>query len=163
MKSQESFNSRMLRDALGKFATGVTVITGYSEQYGQFGVTVNSFNSVSLSPPLVLWSIANDSGTRLAFQTAKHFAIHILAENQVEMSRNFSSAQEDRLSHIKFQANEYRVPILEDCAACFECRPYNRQEAGDHEVYIGEVTALSINPRSRPLVYYSGNYSRIEG
>ena len=115
------FDSRAFRRALGNFATGVTVVTAAAPGGRTVGVTANSFNSVSLEPPLILWSLDKRSSSLAVFEAASHFAVNILAADQIELSNNFAKPREDRFAGIEHRAGEGGAPLLADCAACFQC------------------------------------------
>ncbi|MGB0261703.1 MAG: flavin reductase family protein [Henriciella sp.] len=152
------FDSRTLRDALGRYVTGVTVITTLSQSSQKIGITANSFNSVSLQPPLVLWSVDKKARSFGAFHTATHFAVHVLAEDQRDISKQFASAHTDKFNGITTQPGLGGVPILQDCAVCLECAAYAQHPAGDHVIYIAEVKKLTVNKGVEPLVYHRGDY-----
>lgn len=151
-----AFDSRTLRDALGSFVTGVTVITTRDADGAPHGLTVNSFSSVSLDPPLVLWSQASAAPSHAAFRAASHFAVNILAEDQLEVSTRFARRGD------KFGASGWReglagLPLLEGCVAWLECRLLETHAGGDHRVFIGHVERLERTER-RPLVFGGGRY-----
>jgi 3-hydroxy-9,10-secoandrosta-1,3,5(10)-triene-9,17-dione monooxygenase reductase component len=148
---------RHLRNALGRFTTGVTVVTCRDAQ-GQFvGLTANSFNSLSLEPPLVLWSLRTASPSLAAFQAAPRFAVNVLAESQVELSRRFASRSEDRFAEGGWALGEHGAPVLAGSAAVFECESVSHQVAGDHHLFIGRVLACAEAPVS-PLLFQAGHY-----
>jgi len=156
-----SFDKRVLRDALGLFVTGVTVITTKGIDGKPTGLTANSFNSVSLDPPLVLWSIGAHSKSLPAFAAANHFAVHILGENQIELSQRFAQSGIDKFASLPITEGIGDVPLLEGCAARLECSIYDRHAAGDHVIYLGEVQRLVHNQNARPLVYHGGQYAEL--
>ena len=147
---------RELRDALGRFATGVTVVTCRAD--GPLGITANSFASVSLRPPLVLWSPARFSRRFDAFAGAEHFAIHVLGEEQGAIGEGFSAAGDafDGLAH---GANPEGCPVIDGCLARFECRAHARHDGGDHDIVVGRVLRASSR-EGRPLIFASGSYGR---
>lgn len=148
---------RAFRDALSAFATGVTVITAPSP-LGSMGMTANSFSSLSLDPPLVLWSPARSSRRFGIFTEATHFAIHVLGANQRELGRHFARQGHD-FDLPDVDANAYGVPILPDCLAVFECRREAVYEGGDHDIVVGHVLAARLRP-GPPLVFSNGQYGR---
>lgn len=152
------FDSRTLRNALGQYVTGVTVITTLSPNSDKIGITANSFNSVSLDPPLVLWSVDKAARSFGAFHKAEHFAIHILGEDQRELSKQFASAQTDKFYGINTQPGLGGVPLIQECAVCLECTAYGQHPAGDHVIYIAEVRRLTVKSGVEPLVYHRGDY-----
>ncbi len=146
-----------LRQALGRFVTGVTIVTCRDEHGAPVGLTANSFNALSLDPPLVLWSLRQASSTIGAFSAASHFAVNVLAADQVDLSRRFA-----RPSSAKFDAGEWSdgqggAPLLAGCVAVFECRRRSHHAAGDHVLFIGEVERIG-GSSATPLVYHAGHY-----
>lgn len=152
---------RRFRDALGQFATGVTVISTRDPVGDPVGITANSFNSVSLDPPMVLWSIAKGSGKRLAFEQATHFAVNVLAEDQVPLSQAFARGGASPFESVAWQGGSVGMPLLEGCAARFECRKVYQYDGGDHLIIVGEVLKFEAEDR-RALVYHRGRYSRLD-
>lgn len=150
-------DTRLLRNALGRFTTGVTIITCRAADGGYIGLTANSFNSLSLSPPLVLWSLRNVSPNLAAFSAAPSFAINVLTEAQVDLSRRFAAAEEDRFAEGAWALGAHGAPVLAGCAAVFECRTVQQQPAGDHRLFIGEVLACEEN-NLPPLLFQAGHY-----
>ena len=148
---------RHLRSALGRFTTGVTVVTCRDAQGRFFGLTANSFNALSLEPPLVLWSLRNASPSMAAFESAPRFAVNVLAESQVEVSRRFAGLEEDRFAESAWALGEQGAPVLAGCAAVFECETVSHQAAGDHRLFIGLVLACSESALP-PLVFQAGHY-----
>ena len=149
-----------LRLALGRFVTGVTIVTCRSAEGQAVGLTANSFNALSLDPPLVLWSLRRESPSIEAFAQATHFTVNVLSEEQIDLSRRFA-----RPSAAKFDKGEWRdgqggAPMLAGCVAVFECRRRSHHEAGDHVLFIGEVERIGGSAEA-PLVYHSGHYRAI--
>lgn len=153
-----SLDPLLLRNALGAFATGVTVVTTVDETGRDVGLTANSFNSVSLDPPLVLWSLNKRSGSMPAFERADHFAVHLLAFGQRELSDRFSRKQDDRFDGLPVKRGAGNVPLLEGCAGRFVCRTEYRYEGGDHVIFVGRVLDVEMSERA-PLLYVRGSYS----
>jgi 4-hydroxyphenylacetate 3-hydroxylase, reductase component len=151
------FDSRSLRAALGSFATGITVVACRGDDGVAFGLTVNSFNALSLDPPLVLWSLRLASPSLPAFDAARHFAINVLAEGQVDVSRRFASPVGQKFDEGQWHEGLHRVPVLAGSAAVFECEQLSQQTAGDHRLYIGRVLKMHSQPIP-PLVYHGGHY-----
>jgi 3-hydroxy-9,10-secoandrosta-1,3,5(10)-triene-9,17-dione monooxygenase reductase component len=151
------FDSRQLRNALGRFTTGVTIIACTDAAGGYVGLTANSFNSLSLDPPLVLWSLREPSPSLEAFISAPRFAVNVLAEAQVELSRRFASAAEDRFADGAWALGEHGSPVLAGCTAVFECETVSQQVVGDHRLFIGRVLACSESALP-PLVFQAGHY-----
>lgn len=153
-------DSRQLRDCLGGFATGVTVVTCRDESGRRCGITVNSFSSVSLDPPLVLWNVAKSSNSLDAFVDAEHFAIHVLSREQLAVSVHFAHTDHTRFEGIDFSDSADGVPILADCLAVIECSSHAVHEAGDHYVIIGHVECFH-RENTDPLLFYGGRYRRL--
>jgi flavin reductase (DIM6/NTAB) family NADH-FMN oxidoreductase RutF len=154
------FTERELRNALGRFATGVTVVTTMGAS-GPLGMTANSFASVSLDPPLVLWSPARKSHRFPVFEAAAHFAIHVLAAGQRALAERFARAGHD-FAGLEFTPGLGGAPLIEGCVARFECRHAAGHEAGDHLIVVGEVLKLEQRDLA-PLLYYRGAYSGLAG
>lgn len=152
------FDSEKFRRALGCFATGIAVVTSVDDDGGPIGMTVNSFNSVSLDPPLVLWSIANDSTRYEQFMNAKFFAVNILSEHQEDVSVRFATRGIDRFAGLECRSGVGGVPRLPDYAACFECETELRHEGGDHTIIVGRVLAFDDHATD-PLIFYRGHYN----
>ena len=154
---QYRFDGRMLRDALGEFATGVAVVTARSGTGQPAGVTINSFASVSLDPPLVLWSLGLKSPSLAVFESCSHYVVNILAADQVEFSQRFSQSQSDRFAGIEVRAGVGGAPILPGCSAALECRNEIRYPGGDHLILVGYVEGFQRENRP-PLVFHGGRY-----
>jgi flavin reductase (DIM6/NTAB) family NADH-FMN oxidoreductase RutF len=157
MATLTSFDSRQLRNVLGTFTTGVTVVTTRDPQGVPHGVTANSFSSVSLEPPLVLWSLALTSRSLAAFRDSDHFAVNVLAEDQVEVSKHFARPQDDKFASVNYTDGLGSVPVLEGTVAHFECVKVAAYPAGDHVIYLGRVERVSHSGR-RPLAFSHGRY-----
>lgn len=152
-----AIDPRQFRSALGSFATGVTIVTTRDPAGGDIGLTVNSFNSVSLDPPMVLWSLASKSQNRRAFVEAGYFAVHVLAAEQAEFATRFASPV-DRFQGLQIERGEGGVPLLAGCAARFQCRVVSCHAGGDHDIFVGEV--ISFEDFKRPaLVFQAGRYA----
>ena len=149
---------QQLRSALGRFTTGITIVTCCDAQ-GQFvGLTANSFNSLSLTPPLVLWSLRSASPSMAAFEAAPRFAVNVLSEAQVELSRRFASRNaEQRFADGAWALGQHGAPVLAGCVAVFECETLSHQIAGDHRLFIGQVLACTDAPLP-PLLFQAGHY-----
>lgn len=147
----------VFRRALGRFATGVTVVTTVAADGTPVGLTVNSFNSVSLEPPLVLWSLRRESPTLPLFQAAPRFAVNVLAEDQTDLSNRFASPVDDRFAGMVWETGALGVPLLPGCAARLECRTEAIHPGGDHLIFIGRVERVDCGDRP-PLIYANGRY-----
>ena len=156
-----SFDLHTFRETLGLFVTGVTVITTRDASGAPVGITANSFNSVSLDPPLILWSVGLNALSLKAFSEADAFAVHILRDDQAELSQRFAKSGADKFSGLHIESGLLDVPLLPDCAARLECRPYAKHEAGDHILFIAEVERLASDLDAMPLVYHGGRYAEL--
>lgn len=155
-----TLDARHFRDVLGTFTTGVVIVTTLGEDATPMGLTVNSFNSVSTDPPLVLWSLALKSYSLGAFRAHDHFAVNILSEGQEDMGRVFARSAADKFSGIRFDFGQTGVPVLHGAAAHLECRTYARYPGGDHEIFIGEVLVAKDHGLP-PLVFHRGAFRRL--
>lgn len=153
-----SFSTPDFRAALGMFATGVTVITARRPDGSLAGLTANSFNSVSLSPPLVLWSLSRNAYSMPAFERGSHYAVNILAASQRTLAERFSSKTADRFADVAFSEGAGGAPVLEGAVAVFECFNRSRYEEGDHVIFVGEVERCSWRAGAAPLIFHSGRY-----
>ena len=144
-----------LRATLSNFATGVAVITTTDPDGRPFGVTVNSFNAVSLDPPLVLWSLGLNAWSLPIWRGASGFAVNILAEDQSDVCKLFSSREEDRFGKIDWHRGFDDLPLIDGAVASLQCRFWNRYPGGDHEIMLGQVMACARDDR-KPLVYCQG-------
>lgn len=151
-------NSNTFRAALGRFATGVTIVTTRSSAGQPLGLTVNSFNSVSLQPPLVLWSLGLRSAALPVFMQAPHYAIHVLSAQQRDLALRFAAQGVDRWSGLEFAEGVGGVPLLPGVVASFECRSRSRHEEGDHVIFVGEVERCQHRLEVRPLLYHGGRF-----
>jgi flavin reductase (DIM6/NTAB) family NADH-FMN oxidoreductase RutF len=156
-QTTDRFDAREFRRALGQFATGVTVVTTCAEDGSRIGVTANSFTSLSLDPPLVLWCINSTAPSLPAFQASSHFAINVLCAKQHHLSRQFATPSEDKFANVTFNEGPGGVPILDGVLAHFVCRNVRQVEAGDHFILIGEVESFDAHDEE-PLVFHSGAY-----
>jgi flavin reductase (DIM6/NTAB) family NADH-FMN oxidoreductase RutF len=150
---------RDFRNALGNYATGVTVITAAAADGRPVGLTCNSFASVSLNPPLVLWSLVIYSQSLVVFQNASHFAVNVLGASQQELATRFATRSEDKFAGVEWTPGLGRAPILKDSVASFQCRAADRYYGGDHVIFLGAVEAYSYN-RNEPLLFAQGGYGR---
>jgi flavin reductase (DIM6/NTAB) family NADH-FMN oxidoreductase RutF len=150
---------RDFRNALGTYATGVTIITAAGTDGKPYGLTCNSFASVSLNPPLVLWSLVLYSSSLSVFQNASHFAVNVLGASQQALSNKFAKSSEDKFAGVGWTPGVGNAPLLKDSVANFQCRSVNRYYGGDHVIFLGAVEAYSYN-RNEPLLFACGGYGR---
>ena len=151
------FDERRLRDALAEFATGVAIVCTRG-QYGRYvGFTANSFNAVSLDPPLVIWSLAGGSASLAAFEAASYYSINVLAAEQAPLARRFSRPHADRFEGVPHRPGRFGVPLIDGCVAWLECRHHARYPAGDHVLFIGEVVGVE-RAHGRGLVFHHRRY-----
>ena len=158
---QAPFDSQDFRTALSQFATGITIITACSPDGRQVGVTANSFNSVSLSPPLVLWSLAHKSGSLTAFQTSTHFAVNVLAAGQEDLARHFAQHAADKFSGIPTREGLGGCLLLPGALAHFECRNRSQYPEGDHTIFVGEVERCAHEAKPG-LVYHRSRFGAVD-
>ena len=154
--SQEA--TRALRDAFGKFATGVAVVTCASD-LGPVAITVNSFSSISLEPALIMWAAGKTSKRYPAFAKAGHYAVHILAADQKELCDTVSK-NGFALADMDHNVNEHGVPLLDSCLARFECRSWSVQDAGDHALLLGEVQRAGLRSGDA-LAFFGGKFTNL--
>jgi len=128
------------RNALGQFATGVTIVTTAEENGAPVGVTASSFNSVSLDPPLILWSLAKTAQSMPAYQNSGGFNVHVLAAHQSDLSNSFARSNSDKFADVKWTQCDAGFPLLPEYAALFRCKTHFQYEGGDHIIFVGEVT-----------------------
>jgi flavin reductase (DIM6/NTAB) family NADH-FMN oxidoreductase RutF len=153
----ERFDRRDFRRALGQFATGVTVVTASAPDGRKIGVTVNSFSSVSLDPPLILWSLSRQTGSFSDFTNVTHFAVNVLEAKQHHLSRQFSTPLADKFAGVEFVEAKTGVPVLKGVIAQFVCRKVRQYDGGDHVIFVGEVEEYKYED-GEPLVFHSGRY-----
>jgi flavin reductase (DIM6/NTAB) family NADH-FMN oxidoreductase RutF len=158
----DAAETRALRDAFGRFATGVAVITARDAE-GPMGLTVNSFASVSLAPPLILFSVARTCRSLDRLAAATSFAVNVLGRDQEAVSNRFSGRGGEKwTTETRILEGSHGAPLLEGAIAAFECRPFARHEAGDHVVFIGEVLRFETSGQGGPLLFYGGRYRTLE-
>jgi 3-hydroxy-9,10-secoandrosta-1,3,5(10)-triene-9,17-dione monooxygenase reductase component len=163
MNAPAALDTKALRTALGRFATGVTVVTCRDEHDQPRGLTVNSFTSVSLDPPLILWSLRRHSPSLEAFERATHFAINVLSEEQVEVSRHFASAAPDKFVACPghWTPGLGGAPVLGGASAVLECERYQSLDAGDHRILLGQVK--NFHDRGLAALVFQGGHYRLLG
>ncbi len=150
-------NTRLLRDAFGRFATGVTIVTTQSAD-GPVGITANSFSSVSLDPALVLWSPGKASRRFPYFEAAEHYAIHVLAADQAHLCEKFAK-NAFALTEIPHDISANNVPLLSNCLARFECRKVAAHDGGDHVIIVGQVLQAELGDGDA-LAFFAGKYGQ---
>src|SRR5215470_14199289 len=150
---------RDFRNALGSYATGVTIITAAAADGKPYGLTCNSFASVSLNPPLVLWSLVVYSSSLTVFQNASHFTVNVLGASQQALANKFAKSADDKFTGVDWTPGLGNAPILAEGVANFQCRSVNRYYGGDHVIFLGAVEAYSYN-RREPLLFAQGGYGR---
>ena len=156
-----SIDPRLFREVLGSFATGVVIVTTRGVDDEPVGLTVSSFNSVSLEPPLILWSLALKAPSLKAFRAHGHFAINILAETQLDLCKTFGRSSPDKFVDVTYSHGITGVPLLSGAAAHLECRTYARYPGGDHEIYVGEVVAME-GFLHEPLLFHGGAFRKLQ-
>jgi flavin reductase (DIM6/NTAB) family NADH-FMN oxidoreductase RutF len=157
------FDIRRFRNALGRFPTGVVIVTAVTPDGARIGMTVSSFNSVSLDPPLVLFSVHRQALAFAHWQKIGSYAINILNEEQEPLSSRFARAKGEKWDGVMPLTGVTGVPIMPNACAVFECRAHARHDGGDHEIFVGRVMEIhdhSVN-RGRPLVFFEGRYRRL--
>jgi flavin reductase (DIM6/NTAB) family NADH-FMN oxidoreductase RutF len=154
-----AIDPRDFRTALGSYATGVTIITAAGADGKPAGLTCNSFTSVSLNPPLVLWSLVIYSQSMSVFQNASHFAVNVLAASQQDLATKFAVSAADKFAGVKWRPGLGNAPVLADSVANFQCRTADRYYGGDHVIFLGAVEAYAYN-REAPLLFVRGGYGR---
>jgi flavin reductase (DIM6/NTAB) family NADH-FMN oxidoreductase RutF len=156
-------DSRRFRNALGQFPTGVVVATARTATGQLIGMTMSSFNSVSLDPPLILFSVSRQAASFAGWQAMDRYAINVLNEEQEQVSNQFARASGNKWDGITPLTGDTGVPMLPNAAVVFECEAHARYDGGDHEIFIGRVTAMhehGLN-RGRPLVFFEGRYRQL--
>ena len=156
-----SLDQRCLRDAMGTFATGVCVVTASPAGFAPFGMTVNSFSSVSLDPPLVLWSLRNDSECFAAFSACRFYTINVLRQEQQALSNRYASKDSHDLDPDHFRIGRSGAPVLRGTLCSMECEIWQRYEGGDHVILVGRVLQAHTAASGRPLVFHAGQYRQL--
>lgn len=150
---------RDFRNALGTYATGVTIITAAAPDGKPYGLTCNSFASVSLNPPLVLWSLVVYSSSLTIFQNASHFTVNVLGASQQALASKFAKSSDDKFTGVDWAPGLGKAPVLAESVANFQCRSVNRYYGGDHVIFLGAVEAYTYNP-AEPLLFARGAFGR---
>lgn len=154
-------DARTLRDALGCFGTGVTVVTTIDAAGKPFGLTANSFTSVSLDPPLLLVCLAKSASSLPVFAASAVFAVNVLHIDQQIVSGRFASRHEDRFAETPWESWDTGAPIIQSSLASFDCEKFAWHDAGDHVILVGHVRRVRFEPQRDPLIYYRGKYRRL--
>ena len=155
-----AFDAAHFRQALGQFATGVTVITTRLADGSFRGLTASSFNSVSLNPPLVLWSLATSANSLPIFSGNSHYVINVLSAEQAHLAKLFSSRGENPWDQAQFELSRTGQPILKGGAAWFECHNRSRYPEGDHVIFVGEVEECAFQAAA-PLIFHGGQFGEL--
>lgn len=156
------FDTLHFRQALSQFATGVTVITTRLGDGSFRGLTASSFNSVSLDPPLVLWSLANGANSLPIFSGNSHYVINVLNAEQAQLAKLFSTRGENPFVHVEYELSRTGQPIIKGAVAWFECHNRSQYPEGDHVIFVGEVEDCAFAPQP-PLVFHGGQFGRLKG
>ena len=162
LTTDAGFDEAHFRQALSQFATGVTVVTTRDETGSFVGLTISLFNSVSLTPPLVLWSLSNKARSMPLFELNSHYVINVLAADQAALAERFASRLPDRFEGVNFSLSPTGLPILQGVAAWFECQNRSRYPEGDHSIFVGEVERCAYEPKPA-LVFHGSRFGKVEG
>ena len=163
MDAASDFDARAFRRALGQFATGVAVITAQAADGTAIGMTMSSFNSVSVDPPLILFSIGRQALSLGAMTKAKGYAVNILGRDQEHLSDQFARALADKWAAVEHTIGHAAAPLLAGAIAHFECVPYAQYDGGDHVIFVGRVMQFSAHPDKDPLIFFRGAYRSLAG
>ena len=151
-----------LRNVMGYYLTGITIVTINGTDKKPYGLTVTSFNSVSLSPPLILWSLDNRNDKLSLFQNARGFAVNIMAAEQLDLCKKFAAADNDRFLNCDWRFGAYGQPLLENALANLECRPWAEYNGGDHTIFVGEVMSIE-QKEGKAAAFFNGKLGQHEG
>ncbi|MBT8445544.1 MAG: flavin reductase family protein [Gammaproteobacteria bacterium] len=157
-----SFEPRALRDVYGRFATGVTVLTAQPDGGAPFGMTVNSFSSLSLDPPLILWNLQESSDIFERWRDTTRFGVNILTADQEHLSARFATPGQHDMAADEFRSSETGCPLLSGTLASFVCDVYNRYPEGDHVIIVGRIIEIAEAGEGAPLLFYRGRYDQLE-
>lgn len=155
------FDGRQLRNAMGRFATGVCLITIYTDDRRPLALTANSFSSVSLDPPLALWSLQNNSDVYADYASQRAFAINVLADEQQAMSNQYARKGQHELDPAHFREGSCGAPVIRNALVNLECEMYATYEAGDHLIILGQIHNMHERPHGKPLLFYAGGYGEL--
>lgn len=157
------FDSSTFRQALGHFPTGVAIVTTRSADGRPVGLTINSFSSLSLDPPLVMWSLGNRSPSLIAFENCNYFAINVISQAQTDAALSFANSKiKDKFALVSHTDGKEGVPLIDDCVATFVCENYRQYEGGDHTIFIGRVVRHSTITEHEPAVFHRGKFTRLD-
>lgn len=159
--SKKAF-SRDFRNALGQFATGVTVVTSVGMDGAPIGLTISSFNSVSLDPPLIVWSLSLNSPNLEAFRSARYYAVNVLSAAQIDISYRFASRVENRFSGLSQRSGLGGAPLIDGCCAWFECKAEAHYPGGDHVILVGRVERFAEGQAESPLIFHKAQYRQLK-
>jgi len=159
-----TFDNREFRDALGQFPTGVIIVTATTDEGEQLGMTMSSFNSVSLDPPLVVFSIHLGAASLAKWRSCRRYAINVLSEGQEDLSNQFARARSGKWDGVRSINGQFDTPLLPGVLVALECEQYARHDGGDHELFISRVLAIHKAPHEsgRPLVFAKGRYWQLQ-
>lgn len=158
MSRKRTFTKRQLRDALGMFATGVTIITSCTRGGELLGITANSFNAVSLDPPMILFSLSREAHSLNKFESSDFFAVNILSDSQRDLSDTFARASIDKWKDIEYETGVTQCPLFPGSLARFECYTRFHYDGGDHIIFVGEAFNMMVGDPAAPLLYFRGGY-----
>ncbi len=158
MSRKRNFTKRQLRDALGMFATGVTIVTSRTREGELLGITANSFNAVSLDPPMVLFSLSREAHSLNKFESCDFFAVNILSDDQRELSNRFARTSLDKWKGVSYETGVTQCPLFPGSLAMFECYTRFHYDGGDHVIFVGEAFNMEVGTPAAPLLYYQGGY-----
>lgn len=153
------FDSRELRNVLGSFGTGVTIVTTIASSGERIGLTANSFSSVSLDPPIVLWSLGKQSRNLPVFHESGRFVINVLGVDQLHLSNQFAKPADDRFAGVEYAEGLGGLPVIQGCAANIECETISAQEVGDHILFLGKIIRYK-HLKKDSLLFCNGAYAR---
>ena len=156
-----NFDPRQFRSALSCFATGVTIVTCLGEDGAPHGVTVNSFSSVSLSPPLIIFSLDLETRSLPSFQASAGFSVNVLASSQTSLSQKFAETGIEKWDDVTWHKGETGAPVLEGVIACLDCLPEAAYPGGDHLIFVGRVENCEVKEGDAPLLFYKGAYREV--
>lgn len=160
MLNSSEIDSKALRNAFGSFATGVTIVTTKGRDGNDYGLTANSFTSVSLDPPMLLWCHAEKASSFDVFRQVEYFAVHVLAADQQDISHRFATKGADKFSGVGIEYGPNDIPLLTYCVARFVCKTIYEYAGGDHIIHVGKILDFSENDME-PLIFHKGKYTKL--